>query len=774
MIALRAAAVACTAAALAAAQASCGPGRHCPQESPCCSSAGLCGGGAAQCAGGCNPVFSFSAASCQPNPVCQSMNVSVPPAAYNNSGVFCPVLTYSGDPKQAAFTFNSGFLGKGTDGVLFEMDKAHPSEVATTRYMLYGAVRARLRHRAEAGLVTTFGTMSDVGDNILWQFGGGNGSQVSMNMYALNHVASPLGTVQTWQNFSFANFHEYGIVWQPSAINWTIDGRTVHSVSRAQGGAAFPRSPSRVVFRTFGTNSSSPAALRNWAGGALDFNSPNYQREGFFAQEFAHLDVACADLHLSNATISGAGAAPKAYFYTGRNSTNSGEPEFELTRDQIRLLHDPAADGGDAPGAPGQASTGPHANMYTGGGGKEGDGGEVAGGESKAQTTTPSSSASSSAPPPASASSSGTALASATPTQGDDASSGDRARSGGGMPVSEKLAIGVPVGVGGALLVGVLTLAACCLGRRRRNATRADAAPAAGGANVMAEAPPGAARYYVPPSGSGTTPGSLSAPSMRTAPQPGAVYAPARAPFMRGPPPGGAAPPAAPPVTQPPGVLTALPMYAGPHASDKAPLTAYPNPSESEVSMVAMPLEEPPGGASAYHHKSAPYAGYAESERPSLDEEDYYYQDPYSGELPNEEHSHSEPTESQHSHEYRDKPQRTHYAGYEERRQWDPDLSYEEQEEADVQSAWDQLRSEALGPSSAEFFQSHAPVTELRPRHASLSGRPRPPGPSRTTYSRGGAANPSAPASPFASEPREQLLDFHPAMPSRYSHKVPK
>lgn len=299
------------------------------------------------------------------------MDTSIPPNVYNDDSVFVPLMKYNGDAAAAPFVFESGYLGQGSEGVLLEMNAAHTSRLSTSHYLLYGNVTARLRHNATAGLVTSFGTASDVGDAIVFEVGGTNKSRVATNLAALGNAPSALGVDAKVPHFSFENWHNYTIAWTPNKITWLVDQNVVRSVTRAQAESHFPRSPSRILFTVRGTTSGSSKRERQWAGGTLDMTGTAFRDRGYYAQELSHLQVTCAELSQSNVSITGVGDAPVAYYYTGRNNSASGEPAFELSRDQIRLLSDPALDGKPGmPGWPGAAPNGPRPNMYTGGDGR--------------------------------------------------------------------------------------------------------------------------------------------------------------------------------------------------------------------------------------------------------------------------------------------------------------------------------------------------------------------------------------------------------------------
>ncbi|WFC97030.1 hypothetical protein MBRA1_003697 [Malassezia brasiliensis] len=599
-----------SAVARAAFAVKCGPGSPCPSDAPCCSVQGECGAGAVQCAAGCNPMYSHSPLSCVANPVCVNLDLDVAHTVYNHHDVFVPLESFTGDPDAGPFLFESGYLGQGGQGVLLETNKGHASRVSTTRYMLYGTINATLRHDTQKGLISTFGTLSDVGDAIAWKFAGANASAAAASYYALNNETNAAGTrLDLGRNFSMADYHTYGLQWEPSGITWTLDGRAVHHVSRREAGAQFPRSPSRVLFTTWGATPQTPRRLRKWAGGAMTYDSAAYATTGYFAQELTHLSVSCGNLSLANVSATGGGSQPTSFVYTGKNSSVSGEPEFMLSRDQIRLLSDPAADGpDDVPGSPSLAANGPNTNMY-------------AGGTRNVDTTSGGGSSSSTG---------------ASSTNGASGSDGH---------TSTKVAIGVPVGIGGAVLAGSLGLVALYLVRRRRKARAAAAAPS------MAEAP-------------GVAPLGVWLPSRDAAPMP-APEAPAAHPAW-------VAHPYAPSPAAAPGQASLLA-----YAQDGGP---------SEATTLHMPSSddvlEPKSPASTMYD----------------DERDAYA---YGGTDDDEDTTSETSDESA----YAPSRRRMHYATHTPR-SVSSRLADAQHAELAEQQAWDELRAAALGDEGAAYARA--------------------------------------------------------------------
>lgn len=403
----------------------CGPNKpSCPSDKPCCSADGYCGGGAEQCTSGCQPQYSQYPFSCIPNSVCEDMDLAIKPDMYNQDNYFRPLLRYNGDASQTAFVFEQGYLGQGHNGVLFEKTSATDSRVSTARYLLYGTVTARLRHNPTSGLVTTFGTASDVGDAILFRLAGPESGRITTNYAAHGQSAQNIGTQKRMDKFTVANFHNYTIDWSPHHITWKVDHQVIRTVSRKDAGDKFPRTPSRVLFTAYGVSESSNKNMKNWANGTLSFDDDGYRSRGFYSHELAHLRIQCADHKLANISQTGVGSEPVAYVYSKKNHSQTQPLDFSLSTDQVSLLKNPAKDG--RPGTPGKPGTGPNGdrpNMYTGGSGRS------------------------------------------TKKNSDDDDDDTSTTSNG-------VKIGIPVGIGGAALLGALALLIFYFVRRQKRALR--------------------------------------------------------------------------------------------------------------------------------------------------------------------------------------------------------------------------------------------------------------------------------------------------------------
>ena len=143
----------------------------------CITEYNQCGRGAF-CLGGCDPLMSFSLDSCVPAPVCQDKKLKM-----NTLDRYQHISEYLGDPTKA------DWVGQGEPKIfkgntLLTMGKGSVGTVlASTTYLWYGTMKARMKTSKDAGVVTAFILFSDVKDEIDWEWVGTDLSTAQTNFY---------------------------------------------------------------------------------------------------------------------------------------------------------------------------------------------------------------------------------------------------------------------------------------------------------------------------------------------------------------------------------------------------------------------------------------------------------------------------------------------------------------------------------------------------------------------------------------------------------------
>jgi beta-glucanase (GH16 family) len=176
---LGSAAVLLATASLVNAQAQkCSPDSKCPDSAPCCSQYGQCGVGA-YCLGGCDPTSSFSLQSCMAAPTCKSTDYKL-----DSLSDVAPNTKYLGDASKVNWVSSGTTVEYNGDSLLLTMA---PSTVGTllssTHYVWYGKISVTMTSSQGPGVVTAFILMSDVKDEIDFEFVGDDVSKAQSNYY---------------------------------------------------------------------------------------------------------------------------------------------------------------------------------------------------------------------------------------------------------------------------------------------------------------------------------------------------------------------------------------------------------------------------------------------------------------------------------------------------------------------------------------------------------------------------------------------------------------
>nr|ODO04124.1 hypothetical protein L204_00479 [Cryptococcus depauperatus CBS 7855] len=198
---------------------------------------------------------------------------------------------------------NTGSLVPDRDGarLILKQDNAG-TKISSTRYIHYGTVDFTLESSKWAGVVTAAITMSDVKDEIDWEWPGTNVSTVQTNYWFLGvaNYSATEGASSSISSDASANFHTYTFEWQQDYINWIIDGTVVRTVKKADtlspdgSQYKFPSTPSRVQISIWpaGTSANAPGTI-SWAGGLIDWSNGDYVSNGYFWNTLKSVKITC-------------------------------------------------------------------------------------------------------------------------------------------------------------------------------------------------------------------------------------------------------------------------------------------------------------------------------------------------------------------------------------------------------------------------------------------------------------------------------------------------
>lgn len=303
--------------------------KPCPADSPCCGLYGDCGIGAF-CLGGCDITMSHSIKSCVPNPICKSGDYKM-----NSLDDVQDISKYLGDNSKINWQSQGKPLKYKDENLLLTMyEDSDGSLLASTFYVWYGKICARMTSSQGKGVVTAFIMMSDVKDEIDFEWIGADISTVQSNYYsqgAIDYTKTKNLTVD-----DSTKWHDYCIDWKPEELKWSVDGKEVRTVKKSDtwnstdNRFAYPQTPSRIMISLWPAGKKTNAkGTIDWAGGEIDWHSKYMLSGGYYAAGLSSVSVQCYDPP-AGAKKNG----DKSYKYTDKAATNN---TIEISNDIVVL-----------------------------------------------------------------------------------------------------------------------------------------------------------------------------------------------------------------------------------------------------------------------------------------------------------------------------------------------------------------------------------------------------------------------------------------------------
>jgi len=208
--------------------------------------------------------------------------------------------------------------------------------LASTHYVWYGKICSKLTTAQGKGVVTAFILMSDVKDEIDFEWVGVDVGHVQSNYYSQGVTNYNNGKNLTVPGGNTVEgMHEYCIDWKPDTLTWSIDGNSLRTLERKSTWNStsnrfdYPQTPARVMLSLWpaGLPSNGKGTIE-WAGGEIDWNSP-YMQNGYYFARFQEVSIQCYD-----PPPAAKKQGDKSYQYTDARGTND---TVAITNKQVIL-----------------------------------------------------------------------------------------------------------------------------------------------------------------------------------------------------------------------------------------------------------------------------------------------------------------------------------------------------------------------------------------------------------------------------------------------------
>ncbi|KAJ7454657.1 concanavalin A-like lectin/glucanase domain-containing protein [Mycena latifolia] len=281
----------------------------CPAAAPCCSEFGYCGTGNQFCLAGCNPFQSHALDACKPSPICKSTTYTFK----DGSRILTNSTLNNGDASKYDWVLDGGAVNVANGELSMLLTETNSGvRLSSTRFIHYGTITATMKTGRWNGVVAGFVTMSNIRDEIDWEFPGAATMEGQTNYFWQGVVASPNhGAASKGLTDTYDNYHDYTIVWSPDSLVFRINNKTVRTIERSDtvvdGVSQFPNTPSRIQLSLWpaGTNASAAGTIQ-WAGGLINWADKDYVAAGgHFTARVKSVSVKCGDPTPPGASVQG-------------------------------------------------------------------------------------------------------------------------------------------------------------------------------------------------------------------------------------------------------------------------------------------------------------------------------------------------------------------------------------------------------------------------------------------------------------------------------------
>ncbi|TVY59920.1 putative glycosidase crf1 [Fusarium oxysporum f. sp. cubense] len=221
----------------------------------------------------------FASAAAQTYSECNPMKKTCDP----NKGLASS--SYSVDFTKGADDDNWEGTGHGTvkytsDGAEFTVAKQGDSPTIQSKwYMFFGRMEVHLKAAPGTGIVSSVVLLSDVLDEVDWEWLGGKDGDVQTNYYGKGNDAADTRSATFPVTNAQEEFHNYTIHWTKDSCEWYINGVAVRTLNYADalGGENYPQTPMRVKLGIWaGGDPDNAEGTIEWAGGETDYSGGPY------------------------------------------------------------------------------------------------------------------------------------------------------------------------------------------------------------------------------------------------------------------------------------------------------------------------------------------------------------------------------------------------------------------------------------------------------------------------------------------------------------------
>lgn len=207
----------------------------------------------------CNPIKGDK---CKPNPAFGTQH----DFTFNQSQPTGMFISKAGMP-----TFDAT-----TGGAFTIKSQGQSVTYVTSFYFFFGRTEVIMKAAAGRGIVSSIVWMSDVLDEVDWEFIGGRDNYVLTNYFGKGEPHWTNGGNLTIPGNIQTEWHNYTNVWTKDKLEWWLDGSLIRTLTpkEANNTRNYPQTPMQLSLGIWsgGDTKMNPPGTVEWAGGETDFS----------------------------------------------------------------------------------------------------------------------------------------------------------------------------------------------------------------------------------------------------------------------------------------------------------------------------------------------------------------------------------------------------------------------------------------------------------------------------------------------------------------------
>ena len=205
---------------------------------------------------------------------CNPLNVTCPPNPALGTEF---TQHFNATPKEGIWNVTMGTIDYDENqGAGFTINKKGDAPtIRSNFYFFFGRTEVWLKVAPGAGVISSIVWLSDILDEVDWEFFGSNTTHAQTNWFGRGEPDFTNAIYHPMDTSPLDDYHNYTNTWTADQMDFYIDGQHVRTVlpEEANGGENYPQTPMRFSLGIWAAGDpDQPEGTREWAQGITDYN----------------------------------------------------------------------------------------------------------------------------------------------------------------------------------------------------------------------------------------------------------------------------------------------------------------------------------------------------------------------------------------------------------------------------------------------------------------------------------------------------------------------